>query len=108
MSVASNFGALLTDLADVKNITGAMSLKLDGTATGSTDDELLENLAGNLSFTLADGVYQGMDVWYEIRKAWALLKRTDAPARPESGTDADQSSRSRGQDQQRQIAHRAF
>ncbi len=78
-----NFGALLTDFADVRNITGTMSLKLDGTATGSTDDELLENLAGNLAFTLADGVYQGMDVWHEIRKAWALLKRTDPPARSE-------------------------
>jgi AsmA protein len=78
-----NFGALLTDFADVRNITGTMSLKIDGTATGSTDDELLENLAGNLAFTLADGVYQGMDVWYEIRKAWALLKSTPAPARAE-------------------------
>jgi AsmA protein len=78
-----DFGALLTDFADVRNITGTMSLKLDGTATGSTDDELLENLAGNLAFTLADGVYKGMDVWYEIRKARALLKRTDPPARAE-------------------------
>ncbi len=78
-----DFGALLKDFADVRNITGTMSLKLSGTATGSTDDELLENLAGSLAFTLADGVYQGMDVWYEIRQAWALLKRTDPPARPE-------------------------
>jgi len=78
-----SFGALLTDFADVSNITGTMSLKVDGTATGSTDDELLENLAGDLAFTLADGVYQGMDVWYEIRRAWALLKGTPAPARAE-------------------------
>jgi len=77
------FGDLLTDVADVRNIAGTMSLKLDGTATGRTDDELLENLTGNLAFNLADGVYQGMDVWYEIRKAWALLKRTEAPAKPE-------------------------
>lgn len=74
-----DFGALLTDLADVRNITGTMSLTLDGTAVGSTDDELLENLGGTLTFTLADGVYQGMDVWYEIRKARALLRRTEAP-----------------------------
>lgn len=77
----ANFGAMLADLADVKNITGTMSLKLDGAATGSTDEELLQNLAGNLAFTLADGVYEGMDVWYEIRKARALLKRTNPPAR---------------------------
>jgi AsmA protein len=76
-----NFGPLLTDLADVKNITGTMSLKLDGVAAGTTDDELLENLDGNLSFSLADGVYKGMDVWYEIRRAHALLRRTAPPAR---------------------------
>jgi AsmA protein len=76
-----NFNALLTDLAEVKNITGTMSLKLAGTSVGSTDDELLENLAGNLTFNLADGIYQGMDVWYEIRKAWAVLKRTEAPVK---------------------------
>jgi AsmA protein len=76
-----DFGALLADLADVKNITGTMNLKLAGTATGATDDELLESLAGNLEFALADGTYKGMDVWYEIRRARALLRRTAPPAR---------------------------
>jgi len=69
----------------VKNITGTMSLKLDGTAIGATDDELLENLGGNLAFSLADGVYKGMDVWYEIRRAHALLRRTAPPARTGPG-----------------------
>ncbi len=76
-----NIGALLTDFADVKNITGTMDLKLNGTATGRTDDELLGNLGGSLAFSLADGVYKGMDVWYEIRRARALLRRTAPPAR---------------------------
>jgi AsmA protein len=76
-----DFGALLTEFADVKNITGTMSLKLDGTAVGASDDELLASLGGNLAFTLADGVYKGMDVWYEIRRARALLRRTSPPER---------------------------
>ena len=76
-----NFGALLADLADVRNITGTMSLNLAGTGVGATDDELLESLAGNLAFSLADGTYRGMDVWYEIRRARALLRRTAPPAR---------------------------
>ena len=50
-------------------------------AVGTTDDELLENLDGNLAFSLANGVYQGLDVWYEIRRARALLRRTAPPAR---------------------------
>ena len=76
-----NFGPLLTDLAELRNITGTMNLKLDGVAVGTTDDELLENLYGNLTFSLANGVYQGLDVWYEIRRARALLRRTAPPAR---------------------------
>lgn len=76
-----NFGVLLADLADVDNITGTMNLKLSGTAVGTTDDELLETLAGNMEFSLADGMYKGMDVWYEIRRARALLRRTAPPAR---------------------------
>lgn len=76
-----NFGALLADVADVENITGTASLQLAGTAVGATDDELLENLAGNLVFALADGTYKGMDVWYEIRRARALLRRIAPPAR---------------------------
>lgn len=76
-----NFGALMTDLADVKNITGTMNLTLGASGVGATDDELLETLGGDLAFSLADGVYRGMDVWYEIRRANAVLRRTVPPAR---------------------------
>ena len=76
-----DFGALLADFADVKNILGTMDLKLTGTAVGKTDDELLGSLDGNLAFALADGVYKGMDVWYEIRRARALLRRIAPPTR---------------------------
>ncbi|MEO8224139.1 MAG: AsmA family protein, partial [Gammaproteobacteria bacterium] len=76
-----DFGALLRDFADVKNITGTMNLKVDGTGVGTTDDELLATLGGNLSFSLSNGIYKGMDVWYEIRRAHALLRRTEPPAR---------------------------
>jgi AsmA protein len=76
-----DFGALLGDFADVKNIAGTMSLRLDGAAAGATDDELLGNLGGNLAFSLADGLYKGMDVWYEIRRARALIRRKAPPAR---------------------------
>ncbi|MEO7385672.1 MAG: AsmA family protein [Gammaproteobacteria bacterium] len=76
-----DFAELIGDFADVRNITGTMNMKLTGTAVGATDDELLENLDGNLAFTLADGTYKGMDVWYEIRRARALIRRLAPPAR---------------------------
>jgi AsmA protein len=57
-----------------------MTLKLTGAATGATDDELLRTLDGTLDFALADGVYRGLDVWYEIRRARALIRRQPPPA----------------------------
>ncbi|MBN8281050.1 MAG: AsmA family protein, partial [Gammaproteobacteria bacterium] len=76
-----DFGALLAGVSDVKNITGTMGLDLKGSATGATDDELLRTLDGSLGFTLANGVYQGLDVWYEIRRARNLIRRQAPPAR---------------------------
>jgi len=76
-----DLGALLAGISDVRNLRGTMTARLNGSAVGATDDELLTTLAGNLDFALADGVYQGMDVWYEIRRARALIRRKAPPAR---------------------------
>ena len=39
------------------------------------------SLAGNMSFVLSDGTYEGTDIWYELRRARALLKGGGAHAR---------------------------
>lgn len=75
-------GDLLRDVADVRELTGALSGEIRAEGAGRTDRQLLKNLKGNLSFSLADGVYNGMDVWYEIRKARALIRRKPAPPAP--------------------------
>jgi AsmA protein len=38
-----------------------------------------KTLGGNMSFELIDGTYEGMDIWYELRRARALLKGGEAP-----------------------------
>jgi AsmA protein len=73
---------LLTDLADTGDLEGVLQAGFTGKGTGRTDQEIIETLAGDISFNLDDGVYKGVDVWHEIRKARALLKREPAP--PES------------------------
>jgi len=75
-------GALLADVADVRELTGALSGEIRAEGAGRTDRQLLKNLTGNASFSLADGVYNGMDIWYEIRKARALIRRKPAPPAP--------------------------
>lgn len=71
---------LLTDLADVEQLEGLVVAKLDLTGTGKTDADLRNTLGGTVSFQLADGVYKGLDIWHEIRKARATFR---GEARPE-------------------------
>jgi AsmA protein len=74
-------GALLKDFAEVENMDGTMSFSLKGSSSGNSGDALMQNLTANLSFSMDKGVYRGMDIWYEIRRAHAVLKRSTAPVR---------------------------
>ena len=62
------------------NITGSINGRFTLQARGQDTDKIKQSLGGNLSFELKDGVYEGMDVWYELRRARALLKQEAAPA----------------------------
>lgn len=73
---------LLTDTAEVNNLSGIGNVSIKATASGETVSELLEQLSGAASFDLREGIYQGVDLWYEIRKARARLKKAEAPAAP--------------------------
>ena len=41
--------------------------------------QVQKSLNGNMSFQLTDGAYEGTDIWYELRRARALLKGGEAP-----------------------------
>jgi AsmA protein len=70
---------LLTDLAEVSNLEGTLEASFTGKGKGRTDAEIIKTLAGELTFDLDDGVYKGVDVWHEIRKARAIIKQEPAP-----------------------------
>ncbi len=74
--------ALLTDTRGAANLSGSGNVSIKASASGTTVGELLERLSGDASFELSDGIYKGIDLWYEIRKARALLKKTAAPDKP--------------------------
>jgi AsmA protein len=42
---------------------------------------VMKTLDGNVDFKVADGALEGADLWYEIRRARALLKRQSPPER---------------------------
>ena len=75
-------GALLKDASKVRNLEGISDARVTATATGNSVNELLGNLAGDASLDMQKGVFQGVDLWYEIRKARALLKREAPPPEP--------------------------
>ena len=78
---AVQVAGLLADLADVEQLEGLVVARLDLNGAGTTDVELRETLAGNVSFELSDGVYKGLDIWHEIRKVRARVKGDPPPER---------------------------
>jgi AsmA protein len=77
-------GRLLSDAADMANLSGLGNVGIKATASGDTVGELLNQLQGDAAFDLQQGLYQGVDLWYEIRKARARLKKIESPAVPEN------------------------
>jgi AsmA protein len=55
---------------------------MDVAATGANMGEVMRQLDGDVSFAMTDGAWEGVDMWYEMRRARALARQETAPARP--------------------------
>jgi AsmA protein len=75
-------GSFLRDFAEVDNVDGVATGSVRLEAMGRTESELMASLGGALNLRIDDGVYRGTDLWYEIRRARALIRREAAPAAP--------------------------
>ncbi len=75
---------LLADTADMENLAGFGNLRITANGRGDTVGELLKSLSGDAAFELQQGMYRGVDLWYEVRKAQALIKQTEPPPRPDN------------------------
>jgi AsmA protein len=62
-----------------ENITGTIAgtFKLGG--RGNDLGEIRETLGGTMSLELKDGTYEGTDIWYELRRARAMIKQEPPP-----------------------------
>ena len=76
-----DFAPLLLDMLQSKRIAGHGNFNAKLTARGADTDAMLKTLGGTLAFNVKDGAYEGMDLWYEIRRARALLRQQPIPAR---------------------------
>jgi AsmA protein len=76
-----SFQPLFKDLFDTQRVSGKGSVNLKAAGEGRTSDDLIKTLDGNVDFNVADGALEGADLWYEIRRARAVLKQQAIPAR---------------------------
>lgn len=78
-----DLGALLQATFDSKRLSGRADANAALTARGDTDAAILKALAGRADFDIRNGALEGVDLWYELRRARALWQREAPP--PQSG-----------------------
>jgi AsmA protein len=66
---------------ETRRVSGRGNAAIKAVATGADTAALLRSLTGTLEFHLDNGALEGADLWYEIRRARALLKSQPVPAR---------------------------
>ncbi|HKU16122.1 MAG TPA: AsmA family protein [Steroidobacteraceae bacterium] len=76
-----SFAPLFKDLFETTRVSGKGSANIKLAGAGRNTDDLMKTLDGTVDFNVADGALEGADLWYEIRRARALLKRQAAPER---------------------------
>ena len=79
----ANIKPLLKDSINSERLSGRGNAGTKLVGAGRTSDVLMKNLSGRVDANLADGAVTGIDLWYEISRAQALLKQQAAP----SGSD---------------------
>jgi AsmA protein len=77
-----DIAALGRDLLGSADITGTGDVRVDLVTAGSNLGQMRRDLDGDVAFSISDGSLEGLDLWYELRRARARL---DGSAEPERG-----------------------
>jgi len=76
-----DFAPLFKDFFETDRVSGKGSANLKLTGSGRTTDDVVATLDGTVDFKVVDGALEGADLWYEIRRARAVLKQQPIPPR---------------------------
>jgi AsmA protein len=76
-----NFAALGQDLLGSQDITGVGDVRLNLVTAGQNVGEMRRGLDGDVAFNVANGSIEGIDLWYELRRARARLSSDPEPER---------------------------
>jgi AsmA protein len=78
-------GVSLTPLArsmfEQENLSGTIAGSFQLRGTGQNLSEIRRDLDGTMAFQLADGAWEGTDVWHQLRSARALFRKEPPPER---------------------------
>ena len=86
MNVEQNFddvdlAALGQALLGSQDITGTGDVRLNLVTAGQNVGEMRRDLDGDVAFTVTNGSLEGIDLWYELRRARARLDSEPEPER---------------------------
>lgn len=76
-----DFAPLFKDLFETNRLSGKGSANFKLAGAGRNTDDVMNTLTGNVDFNVTDGALEGADLWYEIRRARAVLKQQAVPER---------------------------
>jgi AsmA protein len=76
-----NLAALGQDLLGSQDVTGTGDVRLNLVTAGQNLGEMRRGLDGDVSFNVTNGSLEGIDLWYELRRARARLDGDDVPER---------------------------
>ncbi|HEX9474094.1 MAG TPA: AsmA family protein [Steroidobacteraceae bacterium] len=76
-----DFAPLFSDMFETRRVSGRGNAAIKAAGTGADSAALLRTLTGTVEFHVDNGALEGADLWYEIRRARALLKQQPIPAR---------------------------
>lgn len=76
-----DFAPLFKDFFETERVSGKGNANIKLTGSGKNTDEIVKTLTGSLDFKVTDGALEGADLWYEIRRARAVLKQQAIPER---------------------------
>ena len=80
-----DMAALLKDFAKTQRVSGHGTVTTDLTAQGLGGDALMKTLNGRVTANVTGGAVEGVDLWFEIDRAKALLQKQGLPSGQSSG-----------------------
>jgi AsmA protein len=76
---------LLRDFAKTQRLSGRGTVSSTLTARGRGSEALMKSLNGHLAASIDGGALEGLDLWFEINRALAVVQQQTLPAGQSSG-----------------------